>query len=107
MRKRHNYFKKLIDDQGLPAAGDFYLMYHDFFEVMGNEIRYDNLLGGYGDAKIIVHLLDGDTEEYSIISKRGTGYAKVSPIVRCKTNGETIVVDISERTDYDSISSHT
>lgn len=96
MRRRHNYFKKLIDDQGLPASGDFYLMYHDFFEIMGNEICYDNPLGGYGDAKIIVHLLDGNTEEYIVNSRFATGYAKVSPIVVCKRNGVSTEVDISQ-----------
>lgn len=106
IRERCDTFQKWIEDWMMPAAGDFYIMYKDHLEEMGNEIIYDNPGDCYGDAKIIIHMAHGDSEEYTIISKRGTGYAKVSPIVRCKTNGETTVVDISEQTDYDSTSTH-
>lgn len=106
IRERCDTFQKWIDDWMLPATGDFYIMYKDHLETMGNEICYKNPGDGYGNATVIIHTDHGNTEEYTIISKRGTGYAKVSPIVRCKTNGETTVVDISEQTDYDSTSTH-
>lgn len=107
MRNRCETFKKWIEDWMLPATGDFYILYKDHLETMGNEICYKNPGDSYGNATVIIHTANGNTEEYTIISKRGTGYAKVSPIVRCKTNGETIIVDISEQSDYDSTSSHT
>lgn len=96
MRERCASFKNWIEDWMLPASGDFYIMYKDHLEKMGNEIIYDNPGDGYGDAKIIIHMSHGDSEEYTITSKRGTGYAKVNPIVRCKTDGVITEVEISE-----------
>lgn len=96
MRERCDTFQKWIEDWMLPAAGDFYIMYKDHLEEMGNEIIFDNPGDGYGDAKIIIHMVHGDSEEYTITSKRGTGYAKVCSIVRCKTNGVITEVDVSK-----------
>ncbi len=95
MRERRDYFKKLIDDWMMISAGDFVMIYEDFLVVMGNEIIYDDPGDHYGDAKIIIHQINGSSEKYTIISKRGTGYATVSPTVICKTNGISTEVQLS------------
>ncbi|WP_290452609.1 hypothetical protein [uncultured Muribaculum sp.] len=99
MRERHDSFKKLIEGWGLPSAGDFYHMFQGFLKRMGNEIHYSNSGDGYGDVNIIIHMPNGDTEEYSITSKRGTGYAKVSPVVVCTINGISTEIDIFGKND--------
>ena len=94
MREHHDSSKKMIDSWGLPSAGDFYHMFQSFLERMGNEIHYSNPGDDYGDVNIIIHMPNGDTEEYSITSQPGTGYAKVSPFVVCKTDGVITKIDI-------------
>lgn len=104
MRERRDYFKKMIDDWMMISAGDFVMLYEDFLVTMGNKIVYEDSGDHFGNARIIINLANGDSEEYTIKSQRGTGYAKVSPIVVCKTNGITTEVDISQITDNDTAS---
>lgn len=104
MCERRDYFKKMIDDWMMISAGDFVMMYEDFLITMGNEIIYDDPGDHYGNARIIINLANGDSEEYTIMSQRGTGYARVSPIVISKANGMTIEVDISQKSDNDTAS---
>lgn len=102
--ERRDYFKKMIDDWMMIAAGDFVMIYEDFLVTMGNEIIYDDPGDHYGKAKIIINMANGDSEEYTITSQRGTGYAKVSPIVICKANEITTEIDISQKSDNDTVS---
>lgn len=104
MRERYAYFKKLIDDWMMIAAGDFVMIYEDFLVTMGNEIVYNDPGDHYGTARININLANGDSEEYTITSQRGTGYARVSSIVICKANGITTEVDISQKSDNDTAS---
>lgn len=104
MRERHDYFKKKIDDWMMISAGEFVTLYEDILVIMGNEIVYDDPGDHYGTVQIIINLANGDSEEYTITSQRGTGYARVSPIVICKANGITTEVDISQKSDNDTSS---
>lgn len=106
MCQRRDYFKKMIGDWMMISAGDFVMLYEDFLVTTGNEIIYDDPGDHYGCARIIIiiNIANGDSEEYTIMSQRGTGYAKVSPIVICKANGMTIEVDISQKSDNDTAS---
>lgn len=104
IRERRDYFKKMIDDWMMISAGDFVMIYEDFLVTTGNEIIYNDPGDHYGNARIIINLANGDSEEYTITSQRGTGYARVSPIVICKTNGITTEVDISQKSDNDTSS---
>lgn len=104
IRERRDYFKKMIDDWMMIAAGDFVMIYEDFLVTMGNEIVYNDPGDHYGTARIIINLANGESEEYTIMSERGTGYARVSPIVISKTNGIITEVDISQITDNDTAS---
>lgn len=104
MRERRDYFKKMIGDWMMISAGDFVMLYEDFLVTTGNEIIYDDPGDHYGNARIIINLANGDSEEYTITSQRGTGYARVSPIVICKANGITTEVDISQKSDNDTAS---
>ena len=65
MRNRCETFKKWIEDWMLPATGDFYMMYKDHLETMGNEIYYKNPGDSYGNATVIIHTAYGYTEEYT------------------------------------------
>ena len=104
MRERHDYFKKMFDDWMMISAGDFVMIYEDFLITTGNEFIYDDPGDHFGNARIIINLANGDSEEYTIMSKRGTGYAKVSPIVVCKANGITTEIDITQKSDNDTAS---
>lgn len=104
IRERRDYFKKMIDDWMMISAGDFVMIYEDFLVTTGNEIIYNDPGDHYGNARIIINLANGDSEEYTITSQRGTGYARVSPIVICKANGITTEVDISQKSDNDTSS---
>lgn len=104
IHERRDYFKKMIDDWMMIAAGDFVMIYEAFLVIMGNEIVYKDPGDHYGTARIIINLANGDSEEYTIMSQRGTGYARVSPIVICKANGITTEVDISQKSDNDTSS---
>ena len=101
MRNRRDYFKDLINGWMMISAGDFVMIYEDFLLTTGNEIIYDDPGDHFGNARIIINLANGDSEEYTIMSQRGTGYAKVSPIVICKANGISAEVDTTQKSDND------
>lgn len=104
IRERRDYFQKMIDDWMMISAGDFVMLYEDFLITTGNDIVYDDPGDHFGNARIIINLANGDSEEYTIISRRGTGYARVSPTVICKANGITTEVDLTQKSDNDTTS---
>lgn len=101
MRDRHQYLSKLILDNKIISAKDFFIRFKDIFEIHGNEIRMENAVPPQEKCTVRIVSDIYEDEEYTIFSDIGNEYAQVSPIVLCQINCANTYFDIFKETITD------
>lgn len=76
MRKRHAYYTKLIVQNNIHSAREFYERLNETFEMFGVDLFPDD-----GTCLISITCEDYDYEEYTVCDGINDGLATVSPII--------------------------
>lgn len=80
MRKRHAYYTRLITDNDIHTAQEFYDRFTEQFMLIGTQLSMNN-----GNCDIYIECDGYDYEYYTIIDGESDGFASVSPVVAFKT----------------------
>lgn len=93
MRRRHEYYTRLISDNDIHTAQEFYDRFHEQFMLTGTQLWMNN-----GDCDIHIECEDYDYEDYTIVDGKSNGLASVSPVVAFKavcTNVDANIFEIN------------
>lgn len=91
MRRRHAYYTRLISDNDIHTAQEFYDRFHEQFMLTGTQLWMNN-----GDCGIYIECEDYDYETYTIVDGKSNGLASVSPVVAFKTVCTNVDANIFE-----------
>lgn len=91
MRRRHAYYTRLISDNDIHTAQEFYDRFHEQFMLTGTQLWMNN-----GDCDIHIECEDHDYEDYTIVDGNSTELASVSPVVAFKTVCTNVDANIFE-----------
>lgn len=76
MRKRHAYFSRLIEENNIHTAQEFYDLMRDTCEMLGVDLDV-----GDGECSLNIECKGYDYESYTISDGVSGGLAKVNPVV--------------------------
>lgn len=91
MRRRHAYFTRLIEENGIRTAREFYDRFYEQFLLTGTELLIDE-----DSCSIDILYYDYDYENYTITDGFGGGLATVSPEVAFQWCCTNVYADIFE-----------
>lgn len=80
MRRRHAYYTRLITDNDIHTAQEFYDRFSEQFMLIGTQLSMNN-----GNCDIYIECDGYDYEYYTIVDGESDGFASVSPVVAFKT----------------------
>lgn len=80
MRRRHAYYTRLITDNDIHTAQEFYDRFSEQFMLIGTQLSMNN-----GNCDIYIECDGYDYEYYTIVDGESDGFASVSPMVAFKT----------------------
>lgn len=105
MRKRHAYYTKLIEQNDIHTAREFYAKLHELFAMFGVDLYLDE---SESVCTIAMTCEDYDYEDYTVTDGNDGSLATISPIVEWKhptymCNDEIDIFADEQRDDYKAI----